>query len=246
VYALMTLSANQSVTLNVLSYDLSQEGTLDTASIKIAVAPRHGTALPGKGRVAYTPASGYAGVDAFQYDVQNNLGTFSNVATVSLSVQPPAVASNDTASVQADHSATINVLANDKSDGGTLNAASISIAAPPIHGTATVKSGEVVYVPPAGYSGSDTFEYCVKDNLGVASNLATVSVNVAAAPGSGGGGGGGGGVTRMWDVFALALLVLIRSKSKRWQQQSAKTGSEFFSLLAAQLLACRIPSHRGL
>jgi hypothetical protein len=225
----MTLTANQSVTLNVLSNDASIGGTLNAASINIAVAPIHGTAVVKDGQVFYSPTQGYAGVDAFQYSVKDNLGTVSNVATVSLSVQPPPVASNDIASIQANQPATISVLANDKSDGGTLDTASVSIAAPPAHGTVTVKNGEVVYVPTTGYSGSDTFEYSVKDNLGAPSNVATVSVDVAAAPATGGGGGsgsataggGGGGAMHVLDIIALAVLLLVHSSSTGWRRRPA-------------------------
>jgi hypothetical protein len=219
---LMTLAANQSVTLNVLSNDLSNGGTLNAASINIAVAPIHGTAVVENGQVVYTPTQGYAGVDAFQYSVQDNLGSVSNVATVSLSVQPPPVASNDTASIRANQPATINVLVNDRSDGGTLDTASISIAAPPAHGTAAVKNGEVVYVPITGYSGSDTFEYSVKDNLGAPSNVATVFVDVAAAPATGSGGGGGGAM-HVLDIVALAVLLLLHSLSTRSRRRPARS-----------------------
>jgi hypothetical protein len=214
---LKTLTANQSVTLNVLDNDTSDGGTINTASINIAVAPIHGTAVVQNGEVVYTPAQGYAGVDAFQYSVQDNLGTASNVATVSLSVQPPPVAGNDTASLQENQSATINVLANDTSDGGTIDTASISIVSAPAHGTATAKNGEIVYAPTTGYSGTDTFQYSVKDNLGAPSNAAQVSVDVSAAPAAGGGGGGGGAMNTL-DIAALAVLLLVHGSSTRWRR----------------------------
>lgn len=214
---LRTLSANQSVTLDVLANDTSNGGTLDPASILITVAPVHGTAVITNGKAVYTPAQGYKGVDAFQYSVEDNLGTVSNVATVSLSVQPPPMAGNDSASLQANQNATINVLANDTSEGGTLDTASINIAAGPAHGTAAIANGQIVYTPTAGYSGSDSFQYSVKDNLGATSNVATVSVDVARAAGSGssGGGGGGGGSMGLEDLAALALLLLMSFAARR-------------------------------
>ena len=151
---LTTLSADRSVTLDVLVNDNSSGGTVDTASINIAVAPLHGVAVVANGRVVYTPAAGYTGVDAFQYSVQDNLGTVSNLATVSLSVQPAPVAANDSANLQANQNVTINVLANDTSAGGTLDTASIRITSAPAHGSASVTSGQVVYTPTAGYSGT--------------------------------------------------------------------------------------------
>ena len=150
------------------------------------------------------------------------------VATVSLSVQPPPVASSDTASLQANQNAAINVLANDKSDGGTLDTASVIITAPPAHGTAVVSNGGVLYTATAGYSGSDTFQYSVRDNLGAPSNVATVSIDVAAPPSTGGGGGsgstagsgGGGGAMHVLDVAALAVfLLLMHSLPSRWRRR---------------------------
>jgi hypothetical protein len=41
------------------------------------------------GEVVYTPTMGHSGLDIFQYSVQDNLGTTSNAATVSIEVTPP-------------------------------------------------------------------------------------------------------------------------------------------------------------
>lgn len=200
---LRTLGAGQSVRLDVLANDTSSGGTLDAASLTVVVQPVHGTAIVTNGQVAYTPAAGYAGVDAFQYSVKDNLGTVSNVATVSLSVQPAPVATNDTSSVQGNGSVTINVVANDRSEEGTLDSASVTIVNGPAHGTATVSNGSVTYTPSAGYSGPDSFQYSVRDNLGATSNAATVSVQVTAPPAAGGGGGGGGGSFGTLELLAL-------------------------------------------
>jgi hypothetical protein len=80
------VQANSSVMIAVLANDTSSGGTLDPASIKIVVAPTHGTASVSGGQVTYTPASGYTGLDTFQYTVQDTLGTTSNVVTVSVNV----------------------------------------------------------------------------------------------------------------------------------------------------------------
>jgi hypothetical protein len=119
------------------------------------------------------------------------------------------VAANDTTTLQANQNVTINVLANDTSVGGTLNSASIKIVVPPAHGTAAVMNGEVVYTPTMGYSGLDTFQYSMQDNLGTASNVATVSIEVTALP------KGGGGALGLLDLVALASFVLIPPWAKR-------------------------------
>jgi hypothetical protein len=138
------------------------------------------------------------------------------MASVSVRVQPAPVAANDTATLQANQNVTINVLANDTSTGGTLDTASIKIAVSPTHGTAVVMNGEAVYTPTMGYSGLDTFQYSVQDNLGTASNVATVSIEVT-APLSGRGGGGAMGLL---DLVALAGFVLVHSCSKKRQRKA--------------------------
>jgi hypothetical protein len=204
---------NKSIVIDLPANDAAGPGQkLNPSSVAVTTAPQHGTASVNStsGSVTYQPTTGYSGSDSFQYTVSDGLGAVSNAATVSVRVQPAPMAVNDTATLQANQSATINVLANDTSAGGTLNSASIKIVVPPAHGTAVVMNGKVVYTPTMGYSGLDTFQYSVQDNLGTASNVATVSIEVTAPPG-----GGGGGATGLLDLVALAGLVLIRSSTKR-------------------------------
>ena len=125
------------------------------------------------------------------------------------------VAGNDSASSANDAPVTIDVLANDTDSNGSIDPTSVQIASQPAHGSVSVtQSGSVIYTPGAGYSGSDSFTYTMKDNDGATSNAATVTVTVtASAPpptggGSGGGGGGGGGASSLLDLLALGGLVV--------------------------------------
>ncbi len=205
------VAIDKSIQINVLANDSAGPGqNLNAASVAITTAPQHGSATVNStsGAVTYQPATGYSGSDGFQYTVSDGLGAVSNAASVSITVQPAPVANNDTDTVQADQSVTINVLANDTSAGGTLIPASINIVVAPTHGTAAVSSGEVVYTPTTGYTGLDTFQYTVQDNLGTTSNAATVSINVMAqtsTPGK-----GGGGAMGLLEILALAGVTFIR------------------------------------
>ena len=117
---------------------------------------------------------------------------------------PVAVA--DSATSTDDAAVTISVLANDTAPDGTLNPASIVITTNPMHGTAAVNAGKVLYTPTTGFAGTDTFAYTVSDNAGIASAPATVTVTVTAPPPSS---GGGGSVT--WLTLAgLAWLWCLR------------------------------------
>jgi hypothetical protein len=210
---------NKSIQIAVLANDTAAAGqSLSVSSLTISSAPAHGTTSVNSmnGSVTYQPASGYSGTDSFQYTVRDGLGAPSNTASVSVRVQPAPVAANDTTTLQANQSVTVNVLANDTSSGGTLDIASIKVAVSPAHGTAVVMNGAVVYTPTTGYSGLDTFQYSVQDNLGTASNVSTVSIEVTAPPS----GKSGGGAMGLLDLMALAGFGLVHSCSKKRQRRA--------------------------
>ncbi len=212
------VAIDKSIQISVLANDSAGPGqSLNPASVAITTVPQHGSATVDStsGKVTYQPATEYSGADGFQYTVSDGLGAVSNVASVSVTVQPAPVAANDTDTVQAGQSITINVLANDTSAGGTLNPATINIAVQPMHGTAAVSNGEVVYTPTMGYSGLDTFQYTVQDNLGTTSNAATVSIDVMAQTSPPAKGGGGGGAMGLFEILTLAGVVLIRCAGLR-------------------------------
>jgi len=204
---------NKSIQVNVLANDTASSGqTLNVSSVAITTVPQHGTAIvdSANGSITYQPSSGYSGTDSFQYTVRDNLGAQSNKASVSVRIQPAPVAANDTATLQANQSVTINILANDTSAGGTLNPASIKIVVPPTHGTAVVTSGDIKYTPTTGYSGLDTLQYSVQDNLGTTSNVATVSIDVTAPPA-----GGGGGALSLLDIAVLVGIALMGRRGRQ-------------------------------
>ncbi len=76
------------VQINVLGNDQDLDGTLDPSTVRIEAAPGvSGTAevLP-SGAIRFTPAAGFSGDAQFFYSVQDNSGTPSNVARVSVRV----------------------------------------------------------------------------------------------------------------------------------------------------------------
>ncbi len=90
------------------------------------------------------------------------------------------VAYPDSAVTDAPKAVQISVLANDYQFGGqTLSPGSVRVVSLPGHGKTSVStSGVITYTPAADEAGTDTFEYTVKNTLGVVSNPATVSVVV--------------------------------------------------------------------
>lgn len=125
---------------------------------------------------------------SFGYTVQDLVGSISNIATVTVTVAAPSlppVAVGDTATTAAGTPVAVAVLANDVAGLHPIDSASVTIATPPASGTALADAtGTVTYTPAAGFSGTDSFGYTVRDSAGATSNLATVTVTVApvAAP----------------------------------------------------------------
>jgi large repetitive protein len=150
------------------------------------------------GEVTFTPDGDYNGPASFTYTVRDN-GTTSgspdyktdtgtvNVTVTEVNDAPHAV--NDSESVPEDSSTgvLVDVLANDgkgaaNESGQTLT---ITFVGTPSHGTATLESGKIRYMPTeSNYNGPDSFGYTITDNgttNGVAdpkSDSATVDITV--------------------------------------------------------------------
>ncbi|WP_423679393.1 Ig-like domain-containing protein [Undibacterium sp. WLHG33] len=87
-------------------------------------------------------------------------------------------ATNDNASTQQNQSVVIDVLSNDTDpDSDAITISTVSGAA---HGTATIQSQKIVYVPHPDYSGNDSFSYTISDGRG-GQSTAQVNVSIAAA-----------------------------------------------------------------
>ncbi|SJZ64880.1 Ig-like domain-containing protein, partial [Sediminibacterium ginsengisoli] len=172
---------NVPVTLDILANDVKGDGNLVPSTVTIVTQPAHGTLSidPATGKVVYTPANGYYGTDSFTYTVKDANGNISNVATASITINRPPLATNDAATTETDVPVTINLIANDAAYGTTLNPASIVVVAQPAHGTVTIRpDGTVIYTPAPGYEGTDVFTYTILDNNGEISNVATVNLTI--------------------------------------------------------------------
>ena len=164
------------VVIDVLKNDSDSDG--DVLAIQTVADPPHGTVVIANGKVTYTPDAGYEGADSFVYFVRDPSGATAT-ATVRVTVNPrnnqPPDANDDSATVPEDGRVSIPVLTND-TDPENAPLVIASVNNPP-HGTATVASGEIVYVPDPGYEGPDTFTYqaCDPEN---ACATATVTITV--------------------------------------------------------------------
>ncbi len=180
----MLVPRNTTSTLNVLANDRDVDGTLNASTVTVQTNPAHGTAtVLADGRIRYVPTNNYSGNDTLTYTVRDNSGAVSNVATVSLRVNAAPIANNDVVQTFKNVPITISVLANDQDVDGTLDPTSVTIVNQPTRGAASITAnGRVIYTPNSNFTGNDSFTYTVKDNHGVVSNIATVSIAVIVDP----------------------------------------------------------------
>ncbi|SFO47618.1 conserved repeat domain-containing protein/gliding motility-associated C-terminal domain-containing protein [Chitinophaga sp. YR627] len=86
--------ADNPVTIPVLKNDKPGDNNtpLDPKSVEIVTQPAHGTVVVNEdGTIVYTPTPGYNGPDSFTYRVQDQNGSWSNVATVNMNIVPDEI-----------------------------------------------------------------------------------------------------------------------------------------------------------
>jgi cysteine-rich repeat protein len=172
----VALDEDSVVVLDLVGNDSDVDG--DALAIVSITQPPHGTvAIISGHEVTYVPVPDYAGADAFTYTIADPSGATAT-ATVTLAVAnvndaPTAVA--DSATLDEDTSATIDVVANDSDTDG--DALAITGITQPEHGSAAiVDATHVSYTPEANYNGPDAFSYTIADGNG---GEATAAVTVA-------------------------------------------------------------------
>jgi|GEM_PF-4063406 len=167
--------------LDVLANDTDPNN--DVLTVTVVTQGAHGTVaiIESGAKVSYAPAAGYFGADSFAYTVSDGHGR-TDTAIVTIAVNRPPVAVDDSATVQQDSSAvTIDVLANDSDpDGDTLTITAVTQGA---HGEVAITDGgtRVSYTPEPGYAGPDSFTYTVSDGRG-GTDTATVTISVNGPP----------------------------------------------------------------
>jgi outer membrane autotransporter protein len=121
----------------------------------------------------YRPNNGFAGTDSFTYRAGDELGGESNLATVTITVNGPPVASNDVGESLNGQPVLVDVLANDSDP--NLDSLTASVATPPTGGTAQVTTGGILYTPNPGFQGPESFTYVASDGV-LQSAPATVTI----------------------------------------------------------------------
>ncbi|WP_419226889.1 Ig-like domain-containing protein [Alteromonas sp. OM2203] len=195
---------DDAVVIAVLANDEDLSDGVNPSSVKVEMQPLHATANVNTdtGEITYTPEINFNGMDSFTYTVEDNQGSVSAPATVTITVNPIndiPIAVDDNASTGEDQSLVISILDNDDDvdalsnlQPNTLDPESITIetdvnsGALEIVGAAaasadsTLQVGQVIYTPNTNFFGTDVFTYTVRDTEGATSTVATVTISVGA------------------------------------------------------------------
>ena len=149
--------------------------------------PNQGTyTVDNLGEVTFTPVANFNGsATPVNYTVDDNEGTTSSPATITVTIDPIVDAVNDVVSVDEDTPLVVDVFVNDND---VPTAGTITITQPTNgvvvitdpNGTPNNPSDDVVtYTPNPGYSGSDIFTYTICDSN---SECDTANVEVTIIP----------------------------------------------------------------
>ncbi|CAN5465013.1 hypothetical protein BH11PLA2_BH11PLA2_29310 [soil metagenome] len=189
------------VVIPVLDNDTDPDGNaeIDPSSVKI-IDQSHGGSLSINsitGEITYFATkltsesqNTFSGTYTFTYTIADKAGAESAPGTVTVVVMPvpgtvvKPVAVDDATDTDAGNPVLVNVTVNDVAAAGTtININSVQIVTAPTHGQAFFGSppfnnGNVQYSPAAGFRGTDSFTYSVRDSNGLISNVATVTIVV--------------------------------------------------------------------
>lgn len=181
-------STDEDTALDVSAEDgvLQNDHDVEASSLSatLATSTSHGSLIfNSDGSFSYAPATNYNGSDSFTYKPYDG-SAYGTVVTVTLtinSVDDAPVATDDSVTLNEDTPTTINVLGNDSDVDKVTNPGAehltLSEVSDPPHGTATIVSNQVLYVPDGDYNGSDSFTYTVIDDSGL-SDTATVNLTI--------------------------------------------------------------------
>ena len=191
------VETGNTLVLDLVANDSDLDGAVIPSTLRLMSLPQGGQVeLLGGGNVHYTPDIAFSGIDTFTYVVDDNDGKSSNVAVVQILVaagEPrglPPVAQDDQATSDGNQ-ISIGILGNDLDADGLLVPESVEVVQSPMNGAVeSAEGGAILYAPNPGFAGVDRFSYSVKDDAGMVSNVAVVTIYVAEPNDPEGGGGG--------------------------------------------------------
>jgi YD repeat-containing protein len=179
-----TKVAQKNTTLNFDPRTNDTDPESNSLTITSVSTPLHGSIsiISSGTQLSYSPTTGYVGADSFTYTISDGMGG-SDTATVSVSVNGPPVATNDSQTTALNTPVTFNPLTNDTDpDSDTLTVTGKTNGA---NGTVTFTSTSLTFTPTTGFNGVATFTYTISDGRGgPAEGTVSVTVGTAVADGT--------------------------------------------------------------
>jgi gliding motility-associated-like protein len=196
-----TTTKNKEVTIKVTQNDTDVDGSIDASKVDLnptlggiqnTASTQQGTySVNTDGVVTYTPANNFTGIAAQEYIVADNAGGWSNVATITITVQnvnSPPIAADDTGATSENTAVMVNVVSNDTDADGNIDASKVDLnpSVDGIQNTRDVLAGSfsvnnlgiVTFTPKRDFTGSASVNYTVNDNTGAVSNVAKITIVV--------------------------------------------------------------------
>ncbi len=147
----------------------------------------------GDGTITFNPDATFTGTSTITYTVDDTLGATSNIANITVDVQAPPVANNDTTSTLTDTNVSIDLTDDDTDSDGTIDDTTIDLdpATPGQQSTISITNegvytdngdGTITFDPEPTFNGLSTITYTVNDSEGNTSNIANITVDVQAPP----------------------------------------------------------------
>jgi hypothetical protein len=166
---------NTAVNIAVLANDVDAVG--DNLAVASIDAASHGIASIEENTVVYRPNDGFAGIETLSYTIIDAYGE-SAQASINIDITNTApIANDDNGVVLKNDSVTLDILSNDEDVTGDIF--TIQSLSSPLHGSAAIVDGKIVYQPTTDYVGSDSFGYTITDSYG-SSASAFIAINVSA------------------------------------------------------------------
>ncbi len=183
--AVIDLGEAADATLDVLANDVEQCG--NDLSTVLTSTPANGIAtLNENGILTYTPSLGFSGTESFTYQVCTACDeTLCDEATVTIEVlgseNLAPIAMDDEFEVPIDGNLLGNIAFNDI-DPNPDDELTITILEEPLGELTLNDNGSIGYFPPAGFIGTDTFDYIICDD-GVPPLCDTATVTILVGEG---------------------------------------------------------------
>ncbi len=185
-----TTPANTPVTIAALDNDTDSDNDPLSIDSFDSTSANGGNITVDGNNFIYTPAEGFTGVDTFTYTISDGKGGTST-ATITITVENGVpvdndsnnipVATDDNINTPVNTPITVDVLENDSDkDGDPITIDSFDSPSSN-SGTVSLDQDQLVYTPPADFSGIDTFTYTITDDNG-GSDTAIVTITVGDPP----------------------------------------------------------------